>query len=173
MKKIVFVGKRQQDKINGLKTPPRAVILDSNIDFSKTMSDHTAQVGFVNKLFFETDFSLEKFIKREVQNKLNGYRTQDTHNDILDISNLISYPSVVEKLVASKMKCFYCKCDVSVLYDKVRQMDQWTLDRIDNDYGHNHDNVIIACLNCNIRRKRIDSTRFKFSKECVNIKKLG
>ena len=41
-----------------------------------------------------------------------------------------------------KLKCFYCKCNLSLLYQDVRQNDQWTLDRIDNTLGHNYNNIV-------------------------------
>ena len=46
----------------------------------------------------------------------------------------------------------------------MRELKQWTLDRIDNDKGHNMENVVIACLDCNIRRRRKNKDDFMFSK---------
>ena len=51
-------------------------------------------------------------------------------------------------------------------------MNQWTLDRIDNNLGHNSDNVLISCLECNLKRRRMNMERFQFSKDCTNIKKV-
>jgi hypothetical protein len=42
---------------------------------------------------------------------------------------------------------------------------QWTLDRIDNDVGHNADNVVVSCLECNLKRGTMDSDRFKYGKQ--------
>ena len=44
-------------------------------------------------------------------------------------------------------------------------MKQWTLDRIDNDQGHTYDNVVIACLECNLQRRRTNSDKFLFTKQ--------
>ena len=60
---------------------------------------------------------------------------------------------------------------VNVLYKNVREPLQWTLERIDNDYGHNHDNVTIACLECNLRRRTMYHERYVFTKQLV-IKKI-
>jgi hypothetical protein len=43
-------------------------------------------------------------------------------------------------------------------------MKQWTLDRIDNDIGHNKNNLVIACLECNLKRKRTNKDKFMFTK---------
>ena len=52
----------------------------------------------------------------------------------------------------------------------VREPFQWTLDRIDNDDNHNKDNVVIACLDCNLKRRRRDADKFYFTKN-LTIKK--
>ena len=59
-----------------------------------------------------------------------------------------------------------CCCSMTKLERK-----QWTLDRIDNTCGHNNDNVVISCLNCNIKRQDLDYDRFKKSKEIRKIVK--
>ena len=41
-------------------------------------------------------------------------------------------------LLESKMKCKYCRESVFLLYKEVRDPKQWTLDRIDNNFGHNN-----------------------------------
>ena len=47
-------------------------------------------------------------------------------------------------MVECELKCYYCKCEMNVLYDISREMRQWTVDRIDNDLGHNIDNYYLA-----------------------------
>jgi len=60
---------------------------------------------------------------------------------------------------------------VSVLYEIVREPMQWTLERINNDFGHNYGNVEIACLNCNLHRRTMYHERYLFTKELNIIKK--
>ena len=43
-------------------------------------------------------------------------------------------------------------------------MSQWTLDRIDNNLGHNVGNLVISCLNCNLKRRRINKNSFMMTK---------
>ena len=57
-----------------------------------------------------------------------------------------------------------------LIYENVRQMNQWTLDRIDNNFGHNKNNLVISCLECNLKRRNIDKDKFLFTKR-LNIKK--
>jgi hypothetical protein len=47
---------------------------------------------------------------------------------------------------------------------------QWTLDRIDNKKGHNEGNVIIACLQCNLKRRCTAKDAFMFTKNMKIIK---
>ena len=57
------------------------------------------------------------------------------------------------------------------MYENVREKKQWTLDRMDNDEGHNKNNVVICCLECNIKRGTLDDKKFKFAKQMRIIKK--
>ena len=75
------------------------------------------------------------------------------------------------KLVASKLKCFYCKNQVRLFYCKLKDPEQWTLDRINNDLPHTDDNTCICCLKCNLQRRVTDSKKFAFTKNLSIIKK--
>jgi RNase P subunit RPR2 len=44
-------------------------------------------------------------------------------------------------------------------------MNQWTLERMDNNKGHNNDNVVIACLDCNLKRRLQNKDAFLFTKQ--------
>lgn len=68
------------------------------------------------------------------------------------------------------MQCHYCREKTFLLYDLVREMNQWTLDRINNDVGHNIENVLISCLECNLKRRRTGKDDFLFTKQ-LNIVK--
>ena len=58
-------------------------------------------------------------------------------------------------------------------YSDVREKLQWTLDRIDNKQGHNSDNVLIACLACNLKRKNCNKDSFLFTKQLTIVKREG
>ena len=68
-------------------------------------------------------------------------------------------------------KCYYCDNFVKIFYKQVRESNQWSIERIDNNFGHNKNNVTIACLNCNLKRKTMYHERYKFTKQLQVIKK--
>lgn len=112
-----------------------------------------------------------EFVLKQINNKIYGYRSQDIDKNKLDETKLINIQYVIDLLISCENKCFYCKENVEILYEYVRESKQWTLDRLDNAFGHNNDNVVIACLSCNLRRKTMHPERYVFTKQMV-IKKL-
>ena len=101
--------------------------------------------------------------------KLAGYKQQDQRFDIYSASHFITMDSVLEKLVAARMKCTHCLSEMLLDYS-ARDMRQWTLDRIDNRYGHNSDNVVVCCLQCNLKRRNTNLEKFRFTKQLKLIK---
>ena len=91
--------------------------------------------------------------------------------NIFDLNYFISLNQTIEKLVGSKLKCFYCNEKCELIYKDNFAKKQWTLDRIDNDMGHNESNVVICCLECNIKRGNMDSERFKKGKDIKIVRK--
>ena len=59
---------------------------------------------------------------------------------------------------------------MKLFYKKVRDMEQWTLDRIDNNLPHQDDNVIVSCLKCNLQRRQQNKDKFLFTKQLKIIK---
>jgi len=124
----------------------------------------------LNKLYLNIAFRGDKEAKKHIRKKLNSYCMQDKKNDKYDREKIIVYEQLIEKMVGSKMKCYYCRCPLFLFYTTIREPSQWTLDRIDNTKGHNNDNVVIACLKCNLERRRRDDKKFLFSKQMKIIK---
>jgi hypothetical protein len=52
-----------------------------------------------------------------------------------------------------------------IMYKFVREPTQWTIDRIDNIKGHNKNNIVLACLKCNLSRKCRSEQSFKMTKQ--------
>ena len=102
--------------------------------------------------------------------KIYGYKHQDILKKKLDTNTFIDFNCVIQKMIECELKCRYCKCEMSVLYDITREMKQWSVDRIDNDKGHNKDNFHLACLDCNLKRRRRTDEKFLFTKQ-LNIVK--
>uniref|UniRef100_A0A6C0I0X8 Uncharacterized protein n=1 Tax=viral metagenome TaxID=1070528 RepID=A0A6C0I0X8_9ZZZZ len=136
---------------------------------------HSHQFNIISKLYMNLDNDVienrEIYIK-EITKKLSGYKRQDTDKDIYSKNTFISLEELIEKLLCSKLKCFYCKSACELIYENVLSKRQWTLDRIENDAGHNADNVVICCLECNLKRGIMDSGRFKYGKQ-LKFKKVG
>ena len=125
------------------------------------------ELKLINKLYIGENKTLESLLKT----KLSGYRQQDFKKK-LDLTDIISLENVIEKLIISKLQCYYCKCHVCITTKIKRDKKQWTLDRIDNDKGHNVDNVVIACLECNLKRRCQSQKKFLFTKQ-LNIHKIN
>ena len=77
---------------------------------------------------------------------------------------------VAELLREKQLRCFYCQENVHLMYNAVRDAKQWTLDRMDNSFGHNRGNVEIACLICNLRRRTMYHERYVFTKQMTVVK---
>jgi hypothetical protein len=113
-------------------------------------------------------------ILSQIKNKMRSYKEQDSKKNIYDPLKFVSLPFVLDKLNTCNMKCFYCNRVVHLLYEYVREPTQWTIERIDNKFGHNCDNVEIACLTCNLRRRTMYYERYLTTKQmCKNIVKVG
>ena len=111
-------------------------------------------------------------LKRQLQNKISSYKMQDIQKQKYDEDKIVDFNFVVSLLVQKELRCYYCKESVYLFYNYVRENKQWTLDRIDNDMGHNKDNVEIACLHCNLRRRTMYHERYVFTKQ-LNVVKLA
>lgn len=112
-----------------------------------------------------------RLLLSHVNGKLHGYKRQDELKNKYNPDNFVESMGVVHLLCSSNLRCHYCDTMVYVLYEKVRQNVQWTLDRINNDIGHDKDNVVISCLQCNLKRRRTNKDAFMFSKNLI-VKKL-
>jgi 5-methylcytosine-specific restriction endonuclease McrA len=129
---------------------------------------HAYQMTEISKLYLNMeDGGIENrsLILKELTSKIAGYRRQDVEKKIFQKDLFVSLEDVVDKLLCSKLKCFYCKRRCELLYKNMYSKQQWTLDRIDNDLGHNADNVVVSCLECNLKRGTMDSDRFKYGKQ--------
>ncbi len=137
--------------------------LKKNMDVS--MLEETSKVD--NIIFKEVCREL----RRQIQNKISSYKMQDIHKKKFDTDKFVNLEFVISLLYEKGLKCFYCKESVYLFYNFVRENKQWTLERIDNNSGHNMDNVEIACLLCNLRRRTMYHERYVFTKQMNIVKK--
>jgi len=113
---------------------------------------------------------IQSVIESQIKTKIQGYHQQDMKKNLYDSDKFITLPKVIELLHSCKNTCYYCREPVLILYELVRDNKQWSIERRDNSYGHNHDNVEIACLHCNVCRKTMNEERFLFTKQLNIIK---
>lgn len=111
-------------------------------------------------------------LKQHIHLKWYGYRAQDMEKHLFRPELLISEKDIVELLLDSRLLCFYCRNPIQLLYENVRESSQWSIERIDNQYGHNRENVVVACLGCNLRRKTMYYERFRMTKQLSISKKM-
>lgn len=119
---------------------------------------------------FNSIDDVTKIIIQEINKKISGYKQQDKLKKHFDEANFLTFESVINKMLECDLKCRYCKNEMNVLYDVSREMKQWSVDRVDNDLGHNINNYHLACLDCNLKRRRRTDEKFLFTKQ-LNIVK--
>lgn len=167
-KKILITGKRN---IDSFSNKDKKRLESEKWKNKELLLDNKKQINILNKLYLKEEYEGIKTVKKSIEKKIKGYENQDIKKDKLNKKKLIKYEDLLEILVISKLKCYYCKCDCLLMYDNVREKKQWTLDRLDNEEGHNRDNVVVSCLECNLKKGTMDDKKFKFAKQMRIIKK--
>jgi hypothetical protein len=150
-------------------------VVSENWHFEKECYEYAYQVNVLQKILqniydYECLDNVSKTIIQEIKKKIYSYKQQDLLKKHFDEDNFLIFENVVKKLVESELKCRYCDCEMFVLYDVSREMKQWSVDRIDNNIGHNNDNFHLACLDCNLKRRRRTDEKFLFTKKLNLIK---
>jgi hypothetical protein len=142
--------------------------------FSHENFEYSRQIQMIldisnNNLNYTDDVS--KTAIQEINKKIHGYKQQDKIKKHLDEIKFLTFESIINKMIECELKCRYCKCGMNILYDISREMKQWSVDRINNDLGHNIYNYHLACLECNLKRRRRTDEKFLFTKQLNIIKK--
>tara|TARA_Y100000741_G_scaffold131724_1_gene99187 strand:- start:7695 stop:8231 length:537 start_codon:yes stop_codon:yes gene_type:complete len=162
------------NKLSPSKPPPKTREKINNLpnDISQNIilniNNHAYQVNLINQLYLHQPFIEQNFLISELKTKISSYKQQDIKKTIHEQQNLISLENVIEKLVSCKLKCYYCNKNIFIFFNKVRDSNQWTLDRLNNLDEHTCENTIISCLKCNLERRRKNSEKFKFTKQLEN-----
>ena len=156
MKKI-YIEKEKVEKKN-------------NITFPDDYYTDKKQQILINQLYLKEVFSQSNIIRQLISKKVSSYIQQDKNKERIH-ETYITLDETIEKLVCSQMNCKYCNTKLRMIYKINRDMKQWTLDRVDNDRPHTKDNILISCLECNLKRRRIDKDKFEFTKK-LNIVKI-
>jgi hypothetical protein len=172
-KKIEIVGTNNRYFIKKLKKEP---IINKSRKSTEKMNlpqeyfSIEYQDSLINNLYNKVECLCNQEVERQLELKINGYKQQDLLKKRYNEYIFIKKEEVINKLHECELLCYYCKEKTFILYDLVRETKQWTLDRINNDFGHNNDNVIISCLDCNLKRRRTNKDAFLFTKQLNIIK---
>ena len=173
MKELIIKSKRARKALTGIildgdnkrealrLVPPALVSVKSQYELLRSVHYKTSKNDEHKALLI-----------KELTSKLNGYKQQDVKKKMHEPSSFITMTQLQGKLIDELLTCVFCGTQVKLLYDKVRDDTQWTLDRIDNDFGHSDVNTRIACLKCNLQRRRLDYDKFHWTKNLVITKEV-
>ena len=171
-KKIIFTGtttKYQMKKvdINKEKKEKKKKVETNTWGLNDEELSFDTQLDILKNLFLNINISNDKltnFITSHIKTKISSYKHQDILKNIFLEPDFVTFNYIIELLNSCNMKCHYCACETYLLYEFVREMKQWSLDRINNDIGHNKGNLVIACLECNLKRRRTNKDAFFMTK---------
>jgi hypothetical protein len=174
-KKIIFTGtttKYQMKKVdsNKEKKEKKKKVETNTWGLNEQELSFDTQLDILKNLFNNNsnnlinDSKLTNFIISHIKTKISSYKHQDLLKKIFLESDFVTFDHIIELLNSCNMKCHYCACETYLLYEFVREMKQWSLDRINNDIGHNKGNLVIACLECNLKRRRTNKDAFFMTK---------
>jgi hypothetical protein len=161
-------AKEKQKKIQKQRKITNEDRWKSNINETDLNADNHIQL--LHYLEQSPNCEKSKIIRRLIKQKIEGYHGQDTLKNKLNKDKFVTYQYVLDKLNQEKLTCYYCLEKVLLLYSYAHDQKQWTLERIDNNFGHNYDNVEISCLKCNIKRRTMAYEKYKFTKQVKWIK---
>lgn len=144
-----------------------------NWKFSSDNYEYKNQLDMIIKIHSNNYNHFDRVSKiaiQQINKKIYGYKQQDLIKKHYIESEFINIESVIDKMVSCELKCYYCKNEMNILYDISREVNQWSVDRINNDLGHNLDNYYLACLECNLKRRRRSDDKFLFTKQLKLVK---
>ena len=168
---IIGTGQRYQIK-NAMRLPKIVVPLKPVMDMKEQDSPFLSKYNLLEN---QTELlknvkhnSLppihSNFLDKQIKKKLSSYKQQDTLKKRYDIDNFVKMTNILHMMEESDLKCHYCLDKMFLLYEMAREKKQWTLDRIDNDIGHTSTNIVLACLECNLKRRRTRKEAYLFTK---------
>jgi len=174
-KKVIFTGtttKYQMKKVYDKKEKEKKKKVETNTwDLNEDELSFQTQLQVLKDIHNSSFNKLSCLIVSHIKTKISSYKHQDVLKNIFLESDFVTFVYVVDLLNKCELKCHYCSCEMYLLYEFVREMKQWSLDRIDNDIGHNKNNLVVSCLECNLKRRRTNKDAFFITKN-LTITKL-
>jgi hypothetical protein len=179
IKKIDIIGTNNRYKIKNLINPPKTEkevkkrVETEKWTFSEEHYTYDNQINMITKILnnnFNSSDEVSKIAIKQINKKIYGYKHQDILKKVLDENKFLTFESIIISMCNCQLKCRYCKKEMNVLYDISRELTQWSVDRVNNDKGHNIDNFHLACLDCNLKRRRRTDEKYLFTKQLNIIK---
>jgi hypothetical protein len=181
-KTISISGIHNKRQIKNLNSEPGAMkiakkrVQSEKWSFSNESFEYLNQLQMVKNIFnngfCHNEDDVSKIALQEINKKISGYKQQDRIKKRYDEPQFLTLESVILKMVECELKCRYCRGEMDVIYDISRESRQWSVDRINNDLGHNLTNFHLACLECNLKRRRRTDEKFLFTKQLNIIKQM-
>jgi hypothetical protein len=178
-KSIVITGTNNRyliKRANRVKNEVKKREIINKYNINPVFLNYDKQLQLINEMHDKTNQEVmlqeKNILNQEIERKISSYKQQDLLKNKYNETEFIDTDCILKKLIDCDMQCFYCNCQMVILYEIVRELTQWSVDRINNDEGHNKDNFVIACLNCNIKRRTTNSKKFLFTKQ-LNLVKLA
>jgi len=150
---------------NNLDVTPFAMAIKKQREFFKRFeldmfSDGVSLPGLAEKIMYQT---ASKTMRKQPKvpgkkfhfdiKRFNGYRTQDKEADREFDMTITSVNDLLRK---QKFMCTFCYCQLT--------KETASVDRINNSIGHQDDNIMISCINCNVARKDMSISGFRHKK---------
>lgn len=164
--------KKQVSKDNNKNTYTKRVECEkwTFTDYEYTYENQLYAVQTIMDNMYNHNNNLTKTICQQIKKKMYGYRQQDINKKLYNELKFIQFETIIQRMIECQLKCYYCCIEMDVLYNISREKKQWTVDRINNDLGHNNDNFCLACLECNLKRRRRSDEKFLFTKQMKLVK---
>jgi hypothetical protein len=169
-KKIIII--EEKPKKVKLEKPKKKRVVTQTIDWEKAVEELEKIENIEEIIDIDEQTKSCKIILQQIKRKISGYLGQDREKDLIDKEKFVNTQDVITLFKTSKMICYYCKERTEIMYEFVREPKQWTLERLDNSFGHNRDNVVISCLSCNLRRRTMAKERYLQTKAMSKIIKI-
>jgi len=170
MSKIInIIGTSEKYQINkALKIKKPKVILGPILKEREKIEDISLLINEQNthlqNLMNHENNNITSLLEKQIKRKISSYKSQDINKKRYEEDKFISFQEVILLMNEEEIKCYYCKCFMFILYEFARENKQWSLDRINNDLGHNKDNIVLSCLECNLKKRKIRKELFLFTK---------
>lgn len=173
-KKIILKSSSSVKKIRQGKTSTASCVKSSDDIFHEHYYTYQYQLDIVTAIFNRIDkktpFPIQlqtmcEQVMTHINTKVSGYKMQDKIKKRTIPDNFVDILDVIYLLKEAQSRCYYCNSELFVLYKNKQEMSQWTLDRIDNSIAHTIDNVVISCLQCNLKKGTKGKQAFLFTKQ--------